>query len=253
MSPPRRRSRRGWSAIVRPRHREKTPARDESGRRLHRRRPAWHATRHLGAQIAFMNNGGVRSDLVPAADGSITFGQLFAMQPFGNNLVVKTLTGAQLKRLLEQQFHSGTNTAARPNMLLPSSRLLLRLRPVAPGRPADRRDDASTARPDRSGGELPGDDQQLPQLGRRQFHRADARDGRGRCRHRRHRRDRSLSEGRRRRAQTRADREPDCRCPSASGGSSKLRSLRLCSASPSRFSSCSVSMPIRKCWLIARS
>jgi len=46
---------------------------------------------------------------------------LFAMQPFGNNLVVKTLTGAQLKTMLEQQFASGTNTVARPNMLLPSN------------------------------------------------------------------------------------------------------------------------------------
>ena len=78
------------------------------------------ATRHLGAQIAFSNSGGVRADIVPAADGSVTFGQLFAMQPFGNSLVVKTLTGAQLKALLEQQFDSGTNTVARPNMLLPS-------------------------------------------------------------------------------------------------------------------------------------
>jgi 5'-nucleotidase len=79
------------------------------------------ATRHLGAKIAFSNSGGVRADIVPAADGSVTFGQLFAMQPFGNNLVVKTLTGGQLKALLEQQFDSGTNTVARPNMLLPSN------------------------------------------------------------------------------------------------------------------------------------
>jgi len=79
-----------------------------------------HATRGLGAQIAFTNSGGVRADLVPAADGSITYGQLFAMQPFGNGIVVKTLTGVQLKALLEQQFDSGTNTVARPNMLLPS-------------------------------------------------------------------------------------------------------------------------------------
>ncbi len=78
------------------------------------------ATRHLGAQIAFSNHGGVRADIVPAADGSVTFGQLFAMQPFGNNVVVRTLTGAQLTALLEQQFDSGTNTVARPNMLLPS-------------------------------------------------------------------------------------------------------------------------------------
>jgi 5'-nucleotidase len=42
------------------------------------------------------------------------------MQPFGNNIVVKTLDGAQLKALLEQQFASGTNSAAQPNILLPS-------------------------------------------------------------------------------------------------------------------------------------
>ena len=56
------------------------------------------------------------------------------MQPFGNNLVVKTLTGAQLKTLLEQQFDSGTNTVQRPNMLLPQQGILLRLRPVEAGR-----------------------------------------------------------------------------------------------------------------------
>jgi 5'-nucleotidase len=78
------------------------------------------AGRPKGAQIAFINSGGVRTDLTPAADGSLTFGDLFAMQPFGNNVVVKTLSGAQLKALLEQQFASGTNSAEQPNMLLPS-------------------------------------------------------------------------------------------------------------------------------------
>jgi 5'-nucleotidase len=73
-----------------------------------------------GAQIAFMNSAGVRADLIPAADGTVTYGQIFSMQPFGNSLVVKTLTGAQLKALLEQQFASGWNTAEKPNMLLPS-------------------------------------------------------------------------------------------------------------------------------------
>lgn len=57
-----------------------------------------------GAQIAFMNAGGIRADLVPAGDGSITFGQLFAVQPFGNTLVVKSMTGRQIRALLEQQF-----------------------------------------------------------------------------------------------------------------------------------------------------
>ena len=75
------------------------------------------AGRAQGAQIAFINTGGVRTDLIPAADGSVTFGQVFAMQPFGNTVVVKTLTGAQLKTLLEQEFQ---NLADRPKMLMPS-------------------------------------------------------------------------------------------------------------------------------------
>ncbi len=78
------------------------------------------ATRGQGAQIAFSNSGGVRADIIPGPGGVVTFGQIFAMQPFGNNLVVKTLTGAQLKALLEQQFASGTNSVERPKMLLPS-------------------------------------------------------------------------------------------------------------------------------------
>lgn len=73
------------------------------------------------AQIAFMNPGGVRADLVPAADGSVTYGQLFSVQPFGNSLVVKTMTGAQIRALLEQQFNSGSNTVAAPRVLLPSA------------------------------------------------------------------------------------------------------------------------------------
>lgn len=70
-----------------------------------------------GADIAFMNAYGLRADLVPRADETVTFGQLYAVQPFGNVLQVKGMTGAQLRTLLEQQFDSGTNTVARPNML----------------------------------------------------------------------------------------------------------------------------------------
>lgn len=73
-----------------------------------------------GAQIAFMNSGGVRADLVPAADGGISFGQLFASQPFANMLVVKSLTGRQLRALLEQQFASGSNSVKDPYILSPS-------------------------------------------------------------------------------------------------------------------------------------
>ena len=76
------------------------------------------ATRETaGAQIAFMNPYGVREDIEPAADGSVSFGQIFAAQPFGNQLVVRSFTGRQIRALLEQQFDSGTNTAAKPNIL----------------------------------------------------------------------------------------------------------------------------------------
>jgi 5'-nucleotidase len=78
------------------------------------------AGRGQGAQVAFVNQGGVRADLVPGASGAVTYGQAFAVQPFGNEVVVMTLTGGQLKALLEQQFASGTNTPAQPKFLLPS-------------------------------------------------------------------------------------------------------------------------------------
>jgi 5'-nucleotidase len=73
-----------------------------------------------GADLAFMNGYGLRADLVPAADGSVTYGQLYAVMPFGNVLQVKGLTGRQITQLLEQQFASGSNTVAEPNMLMVS-------------------------------------------------------------------------------------------------------------------------------------
>jgi 5'-nucleotidase len=72
-----------------------------------------------GAQIAFMNAGGIRSDLdcngTPPC--TVTFGQVFTMQPFGNSLEVMTLTGAQLKALLEMQQKPA---ALEPTILQPS-------------------------------------------------------------------------------------------------------------------------------------
>lgn len=56
-----------------------------------------------GAAIAFMNSGGIRSDLI-STDGNVTYGQAFTVQPFGNNLVTMTVTGAEIKQLLEEQF-----------------------------------------------------------------------------------------------------------------------------------------------------
>ena len=73
-----------------------------------------------GAQISLINSSGVRTDLKPRADGTVTYGDIFALQPFGNNLVVKTLTGAQLKALLEQQFKTENGTTRLASLLVPS-------------------------------------------------------------------------------------------------------------------------------------
>jgi 5'-nucleotidase len=75
------------------------------------------------ADISFINTGGVRTDLIPRSDGSITYGQIFALEPFGNTLVVKTFTGEQLRELLEQQFSEGADGRAilRDSILIPSA------------------------------------------------------------------------------------------------------------------------------------
>ena len=73
------------------------------------------------ADFALMNNGGARTDLNPEADGTVRFGQIFAMQPFANNLVTKSYTGAEVKAVLEQQFASGADNKARANLMAPSS------------------------------------------------------------------------------------------------------------------------------------
>ena len=62
------------------------------------------ASRDAGAQVAFMNPGGIRAALALPADGQLRYEDLFTVQPFYNNLVTLTLTGAQVLRLLERQW-----------------------------------------------------------------------------------------------------------------------------------------------------
>ena len=69
---------------------------------------AVEATRADGAQVAFMNVGGMRADFDVGENLVATFGQAQVVLPFSNTLVVMDMTGAQLRGLLEQQF-------ARPN------------------------------------------------------------------------------------------------------------------------------------------
>jgi len=101
-----------------------------------------------GAQIAFTNRGGLRAPLVPRADGQVLYEDVFACQPFSNELVTMTLTGAQVLAVLEQQFNDPdeadvlpvsrglryTWSALRPrgHRVLPGS-LTLNGRPIAPG------------------------------------------------------------------------------------------------------------------------
>jgi 5'-nucleotidase len=55
----------------------------------------------MHTDFAFMNPGGIRADLDA---GPITWGELFTIQPFNNDLVKMELTGAQIMQLLNQQW-----------------------------------------------------------------------------------------------------------------------------------------------------
>src|SRR5215472_13434802 len=57
-----------------------------------------------GAVIAMTNPGGIRSDIEKKGDGTVSYADVFASQPFRNQLVTVTLTGAQIKAALEQQW-----------------------------------------------------------------------------------------------------------------------------------------------------
>ncbi|MDC8783607.1 bifunctional metallophosphatase/5'-nucleotidase [Roseateles koreensis] len=66
-----------------------------------------YAKKHGGADIALMNTGGIRADLVVEPGQPVTLSDLVAIQPFGNELVALTLTGAQLRELLQHQLPKG--------------------------------------------------------------------------------------------------------------------------------------------------
>ena len=73
------------------------------------------ATRDAGAQLAFMNPGGVRSPLGGEGKLDVVYEEVFAVQPFYNQLITMTLSGEQVLQLLERMV-SGT----RPRPFHPS-------------------------------------------------------------------------------------------------------------------------------------
>jgi 2',3'-cyclic-nucleotide 2'-phosphodiesterase (5'-nucleotidase family) len=73
--------------------------------------------KYPGIDAALTNSGGLRQDLVctppSASEGAceITWGEVFAVLPFGNRTVIETVTGAQLTSALENGFSPFCNPA----------------------------------------------------------------------------------------------------------------------------------------------
>lgn len=86
------------------------------------------AGRAAGARIAFTNPFGIRAPIDPAPDGTVTFGQVYAAQPFNNELVTMTLTGAQVRAGIEE----GLDDQGTPQVLAPSTGLAFRFDPARP-------------------------------------------------------------------------------------------------------------------------
>lgn len=58
-----------------------------------------------GAQIAFMNNGGIRGDFIlEPGQQRLNYGQVATVQPFNNNLIAFDLSGKQIEQLLNRQW-----------------------------------------------------------------------------------------------------------------------------------------------------
>lgn len=80
-----------------------------------------------GAEIAFMNPGGIRDDMVGKPGGypaAVTYKEAAEVQPFANTLVNMKMTGAQIKKVLEQQWQRDAdgNVPSRPFLQLGTSK-----------------------------------------------------------------------------------------------------------------------------------
>ncbi|MFT4212206.1 MAG: ExeM/NucH family extracellular endonuclease [Microbacterium sp.] len=69
-----------------------------------------------GAEIGIVNPGGLRAELLYGEDGVITYAEANAVLPFVNNLWTTTITGAQFKEVLEQQWQP--DGSSRPYLAL---------------------------------------------------------------------------------------------------------------------------------------
>lgn len=67
-----------------------------------------------GAQVAFANLRGLRDDLTTGTRGEVTYADVFSTHPFGNAVVTVTLTGEEMRELLEQHL-TGSKTVLQPS------------------------------------------------------------------------------------------------------------------------------------------
>jgi 5'-nucleotidase len=96
-----------------------------------------------------MNPGGIRSDLPFKNGGDVNYTDIFTVQPFGNDLVVMTLTGSEIETILKQQYlPTGNNILqvsegfsftwrqpeGQPIEIVPGS-MKLNGQPLVPGQP----------------------------------------------------------------------------------------------------------------------
>ena len=63
-----------------------------------------YAKRRGPVDIGMTNSGGIRADLTVEPGRTVTLSDLFAIQPFSNDLVALTITGAQLQELIRRQL-----------------------------------------------------------------------------------------------------------------------------------------------------
>ena len=123
-----------------------------------------------GAVIAFTNPGGVRSDITKKQEGAVTYADVFASQPFRNQLVTLTLTGNQIKTMLEQQWLDPN----RPRILQVSKGFGYAWDGAKPYGERVIADSPGAERSaHRSGGELSRDGEQFPVGRRRRLHRVE--------------------------------------------------------------------------------
>ncbi|WP_395245647.1 5'-nucleotidase C-terminal domain-containing protein [Agromyces sp. MMS24-K17] len=73
----------------------------------------WKASQDKQIDIAFMNPGGLRANIDA---GEVTYREAANVQPFANSLFTETLTGAQVKQVLEEQWQPAG--ASRPFLKL---------------------------------------------------------------------------------------------------------------------------------------